>query len=92
MQLFAEGHYSELQNYLNTQNLNYHSYNLIQDVIELLSTYFKNREEKYVENMMQCFDTLTEFIQGPCYENQRELVQDSFLELTKSLLEIDEII
>lgn len=69
LQLFAEGHYLELQNYMRSQTQNYHNYDLIGDIIELLSHYFKAKNQCYIENMMQCFDTLTECIQGPCYEN-----------------------
>lgn len=41
--------------------------------------------------MMQCFDTLTEYIQGPCRDNQIALIQDNFLDLSSNLLAIDEI-
>lgn len=39
-------------------------------------------------NMVQCFDTLTEYIQGPCYENQVALIQGSFLDLASILLSV----
>ena len=73
-QLFAEGHYSELQNYVRYQARNYHSYDLINDFISLLITYFQNKKEEYISIMMQLFETLTEFIQGPCHENQQALI------------------
>ena len=92
LQLFAEGHYSDLQNYVRQQYHNYHSYDIIQDMIDLLVVYFKNRKQEYVENMMQLFDTLTEYIQGPCRENQSALIQDAFLDLAQNLLDIDEIL
>jgi hypothetical protein len=38
--------------------------------------------------MVQCFDTLTEYIQGPCYENQVALIQGSFLDLASILLSV----
>jgi len=38
--------------------------------------------------MIQCFDTLTEYIQGPCYENQVALIQGSFLDLASNLLAV----
>lgn len=91
MQLFAEGHYLDLQNYMRQQTQNYHNYDLIQDVIELLNNYFKKIQPQYIDNMMQSFDTLTEYIQGPCYENQIALIQDNFLDLASNLLQIDEI-
>lgn len=39
--------------------------------------------------MIQCFDTLTEYIQGPCYENQVALIQGSFLDLSSNLLAVE---
>ena len=36
---------------------------------------------------MQCFDTLTEFIQGPCEANQIALAEGRFIEISCILLE-----
>ena len=41
--------------------------------------------------MIQNFDTLTEYIQGPCYGNQQALLQGNFLDLATNLLLVDEI-
>lgn len=70
------------------QENNYHTYDLIQDIIELLNNYLVKKKEKYFNNMIQCFDTLTEYIQGPCYENQVALIQGSFLDLASNLLAV----
>ena len=35
-------------------------------MIELLNSYVSNRKEENFEIIIQNFDTLTEFIQGPC--------------------------
>ena len=40
--------------------------------------------------MIQCFDTLTEYIQGPCRENQKALIQGNFLDIASKLFEYDE--
>lgn len=34
----------------------------------------------------QCFDTLTELIQGPCTENQMELVESKFTDILNTVL------
>ena len=70
------------------QSNNYHSYDIIQDIIELLNNYLTKKKAAYFENMIQCFDTLTEYIQGPCYENQVALIQGSFLDLASNLLSV----
>lgn len=41
--------------------------------------------------MIQAFDTITEFVQGPCIENQVTLFQANFLDVAASLLSFDEI-
>ncbi|EGR27925.1 MIR domain protein [Ichthyophthirius multifiliis] len=92
LQLLAEGHYLELQRYMKFQTKNYHNFDLIEVIIELLNQYFKKKQIIFVKNMTQCFDTLTEYIQGPCIENQYALIQDNFLDLASNLLAIDEII
>ncbi len=48
-----------------------------------------HKKPEYLENMLQCFETLTEYIQGPCYENQLILISGSFLDLAANLLGID---
>ncbi|EAR92909.2 zinc finger, C2H2 type family protein (macronuclear) [Tetrahymena thermophila SB210] len=91
LQLFAEGHNLDLQKYMRLQTQNYHNFDLIEVIIELLNNYFKKKCIRYIKNMTQCFDTLTEYIQGPCKENQHALIQDNFLDLASSLFGIDEI-
>ena len=51
------------------QKFNHHSHNLIYDFIELLQSYMNAVEPDYFENMVQNFDTITEYIQGPCRTN-----------------------
>lgn len=69
LQLFAEGHYSVLQEYMHFQTHNYHNYDIIQDFIELLNAFMKRVKTENFGRMIQNFDTLTEYIQGPCYQN-----------------------
>lgn len=88
LQLFAEGHYNELQNYVRQQHNNYHSYDILSDIINLLSIYMQTKDSRFFESMMQCFDTITEYIQGPCYENQVSIIQGSFLDIASSLFSV----
>ena len=71
--------------------MNYHNNDLITTVCELLNTYLTHRNPDNFDNMLQCFDTLIENIQGPCFENQLTLFQNNFLEMMQSILSIDEI-
>jgi len=88
LQLFAEGHFSDLQNYIRQQYNSYHSYDLLVDMSDLLNAYMQTRHSAFFEPMLQCFDTLTEFIQGPCRENQIAILQGSFLDLAANLLSV----
>lgn len=89
LQLFCEGHYTDLQNYLRHQTHSKNSYDLIAMTIKVLVSLKLNKNN--YETAMQCFDTLTEFIQGPCKENQLDLVNDGkFLTHVVSLLSEDE--
>lgn len=49
--------------------------------------------KKYFRSFLeisQCFDTLTEFIQGPCAANQKAIIDSKFLEIAAKLLSLDE--
>ena len=39
---------------------------------------------------MQCYETLTELIQGPCEDNQTSIVDGKFLDIAASLLSFNE--
>jgi len=88
LQLFAEGHFSDLQNYIRQQTNSYHSYDLLVSISDLLGVYMEVKHCKFFETMMQCFDTLTELIQGPCMENQLAVVQSNFPDLASNLLSV----
>jgi len=61
LQLFCEGHNHDLQKYMNHQFNAKNSYDLVTQTTRLLSSYRVNHRN--FESVMQCFDTLTEFIQ-----------------------------
>ena len=88
MQLFCEGHNIFLQNYLRKQLNSKFSYDLISLTTKLLMSY-KISSETYDE-IEQCFDTLTEFIQGPCKDNQDAISSTKFLEYAVQVLTEDE--
>ena len=88
LQLFAEGHFSDLQNYIRHQTNSYHNYDLLDEISDLLNEYMEAKHTAFFETMIQCFDTITEFIQGPCVENQNSIIQGSFLDLASSLLSV----
>mgnify|MGYP000911866170 FL=1 len=88
LQLFTEGHYLELQNYVRFQKNNFNSYDLVAIITELLLTYSSNMTQKIYENILKCLDTLTEFVQGPCPENQISLIDGKFLEVAYKILSV----
>ena len=63
LQLFTEGHYLDLQNYLRYQPNSRTRYNLVEAVIELLKTYFLDLVSENYDNILRCIDTLNEFVQ-----------------------------
>ena len=90
LQLLCENHNSSLQHYLRCQDKSQITYNLIVCVISLLEILISQRNSASFHVVTHCFDTLTEFIQGPCLENQAEIINHNFLEIARDLLSIDE--
>ncbi|EGR27785.1 MIR domain protein, partial [Ichthyophthirius multifiliis] len=84
LQLFCEGHNLFLQNYIRKQTNSKYSYDLVSLTIKLLISY-QITPETYTQ-IEQCFDTLTEFVQGPCKENQNCIAQTKFLEYAVQVL------
>ena len=41
----------------------------------------------YFNNMVKCFDCLTDFVQGPCRNNQLLLINGKFFEIAKEILD-----
>ena len=40
------------------------------------------------ESITRCLETLAEFVQGPCPENQTNLIDGKFLEVAAKLLDV----
>ncbi|EGD76540.1 type I inositol triphosphate receptor [Salpingoeca rosetta] len=71
LQLLCENHNSKLQNYLRFQTNNKISYNLILETIKYLDYGIALLiNDQNVGNVIQTLNTLTEYCQGPCIENQ----------------------
>jgi hypothetical protein len=60
----------DLQKYLNKQEDNFKTINLVSDCLEYTLLLQKYIDSSNVKIMIQAFNTLTEVIQGPCEENQ----------------------
>lgn len=90
LQLFCENHFDKLQNYIRYQEKSRTSYDLILDTVLLLEILLKKKYLRTFPVISQCFDSLTEFIQGPCTKNQESIIDGKFLELASNLLSLDE--
>ncbi len=62
---------------------------MLTDITLLLNAYLKKKKQLYFDTMILCFETMTEYIQGPCKLNQEALIQGSFLNLAADVLKID---
>ena len=89
LQLFTEGHNFYLQNYMRFQINCKNNNDLVFAVVELLNSYSGVIERKvHYENILQCFDTLIEFIQGPCPQNQQAIIDGKFLSIANTILSL----
>ena len=76
LQLFCEGHHINFQNYLRLQDHTSQSNNMVSEVMGFMKDIVASDMDKLLcEIALQGFNTLTEFCQGPCPENQAALVQ-----------------
>lgn len=90
LQLLCENHNSYLQNYLRVQEKSHNNYNMVAEVLDLLETLMKKKIFIHFPIISQCFETLTEFIQGPCFKNQEHIINSNFIEITEGLLSLNE--
>eukprot|EP01064_Diplonema_japonicum_P011696 TRINITY_DN19132_c0_g1_i1.p1 TRINITY_DN19132_c0_g1~~TRINITY_DN19132_c0_g1_i1.p1 ORF type:complete len:2902 (+),score=722.22 TRINITY_DN19132_c0_g1_i1:105-8810(+) len=103
LQLVCEGHHLRLQNYIRLQDDNLRSTNVVREVLLFLRTlmntdglitegscgavFVDEDKEELLELAQQTFDTLTEFCQGPCPDNQNEIVGCNICGLVDHLLQ-----
>ena len=90
LQLLCENHNEHLQNYLRFQEKSRNNYDMVAATLLLLEELMKKKYFRSFLVMSQCFDTLTEFIQGPCFANQTAIIDSKFLEMASGILCLDE--
>ncbi|EGR30673.1 MIR domain protein [Ichthyophthirius multifiliis] len=89
LQLSCEGHNLKLQNYVRQQTNSRNNYDMINAIADLLKTYYYDaRTQQMYENMIKCLDTLNEFVQGPCLENQIAVSESKFFEIANDIFTI----
>ena len=101
LQLLTENHNLFLQNYLREQSNNRISYNFINILIEYLSMLleklgnlndkYKKLSRYYIElyykRLLFLLDTICEFLQGPCKQNQENLINTKVVELFNKIMD-----
>ena len=92
LQLFTENHNSSLQNYLRYQTNSRNNYDILGLTVKILESCLLELNEHNYQMASQCFDTLTEFIQGPCEANQLALVETPFTNIASKLLVLNDSI
>lgn len=75
LQRMCEGHFEELQNYLRVQANLRKKHNFLDMICILLKQCSLNPLEKTFELCSLCIDFLIEMLQGPCFENQKGLIE-----------------
>lgn len=90
LQLLCEGHNRDLQQLLRAQTHSRRSFDLVSLCASLLEVLIKRLRACDFLVTSQCLDSLTEFVQGPCQENQACIIAGSFLDSAVVLLGLDE--
>lgn len=91
LQLLCEGHYLDIQRYLIQQSGSNHSVDLVSATVNFLVSLSScvDKQTAFVAN--QCFDSLTEYCQGPCNEAQLCVSSPRFLESVNTLVSVEAI-
>jgi hypothetical protein len=87
LQLLCENHNKDLQNYLRVQPNNKNSYNLVCETLQFLDSQCGSTTgglgllglwitENNVHLVNQTLESLTEYCQGPCHENQYAIINN----------------
>ncbi|EGR30288.1 MIR domain protein [Ichthyophthirius multifiliis] len=58
----------------------------IQSYQKLFEQFVNKLNKRNFQNTIKCIDTLTEFVQGPCYLNQEKIIDSKFLEIAQFIL------
>lgn len=95
LQVMCEGHHAGLQNFLRDQvasargkavRAGMRSVDLVGATCSFLETLAAHVDAGSIELVVQCLDTVIEFVQGPCKANQVLIVHANFVEVASSLL------
>lgn len=88
VQLFAEGHFQQLQAYFREQTNSKTNYDMISLLVRLNEVLLESLTEEKYQILQQSLETLIEFVQGPCHENQASLANSKFLEFASLILQV----
>ncbi|EAR94170.2 cation channel family protein (macronuclear) [Tetrahymena thermophila SB210] len=90
LQLFCEGHFLPLQDFLREQkqngNLNPQSINFIKTISQNFGSLIRYLNDKTIDLGQQMIDLLIESLQGPCQLNQKCLSDNRIVDYIKELL------
>ncbi|KRX08878.1 MIR motif [Pseudocohnilembus persalinus] len=86
LQQSVEGHYLPLQKYFKEQTNSINNYDIIFAIIDLIRVFYYDAAiQKYYSVLTQSLETLIEFVQGPCEQNQQAVSESKFLEIAHDL-------
>lgn len=89
IQSCMEGHYMSMQNYFRYQFKSRTNYDIVIEVADLFRAYyFDARTQSTYDSMVQCVNTLSEFVQGPCPDNQIAVSESKFFDVCQDLFTI----
>lgn len=86
IQLMCEQHYEPMQNLMREQSLARNSYNILESIGVVVKKLSESDTpiEKVYSPLIQALDTLIEMIQGPCLQNQTNIISGNLIiELNK---------
>lgn len=86
LQLLCEGHNNQLQNYLRSQTQNVKSFDLVSETAAYLGAVHREINPSNIDAAIQTYETLAEFCQGPCTDNQQALIRTKLCQSTNHLL------
>lgn len=86
LQLLCEGHNRDLQEYVRFQGRT--STDLVTCTADFLAVSSRFSCPATIDLVIQCVDTLIEFVQNPCYSNQKGLVDTQLPHVINNLLQM----
>jgi hypothetical protein len=86
LQLLCEGHNREMQEYMRYQGKT--SIDMVTSAADFLAACSRHMHPASIELAIQCVDSLVEFIQNPCYRNQRALVDTQLPHVLNQFLQL----